>query len=165
MSCFSGATSGLCFSWRDSRTIRVVLDTCVHLYINEEAIRASEDNSRHLYNAVVSYRPQSRHQTMVDTQNILEHLYDEPPFEGPQQQSMPHLHQISQTPSGNKVHTVHCQSSAINPTRFMEEGIGDCHPNHVRMMSDGGRPCHSSTSTLNHRTTSQSWLVASLYVQ
>ena len=126
--------------------------TCVHLYINEEAIRASEDNSRHLYNAVVSYRPQSRHQTMVETQNILEHLYDEPPFEGPQQQSMPHLHQISQTPSGNKVHTVHCQSSAINPTRFMEEGIGDCHPNHVRMMSDGGRPCHSSTSTLNHRT-------------
>ena len=74
--------------------------TCVHLYINEEAIRASEDNSRHIYNQIVAYRQDhasevSRAPAVNGLQFPQHHLYDEPPYERPHQQSLPQLHRIN----------------------------------------------------------------------
>ena len=70
--------------------------SCVHLYINEEAIRAQEDN--HAYNAVVSFHPRSQ-QNMRSGNPIATNVYDMPPFEAPR--SMPQLHLATTVPVTN----------------------------------------------------------------
>ena len=108
--------------------------SCVHLYINEEAIRAQEDN--HAYNAVVSFHPRSQ-QNMRNGNNTSANVYDLPPFEAPR--SMPHLHLATTAPVSNAPST-----NSATPNDAM------CHFCYLKSFPSQSRQCLSS-SVLGNR--------------